>query len=141
MALNKGLTLIDLFAGCGGLALGFHQAGFETLIANELHPDPAATYIHNLLSGSAESMIVGPIQKVLKKSIKCEINFEIPFESNKIATSIKRATDPENEGWVESIVEDNIMKAKVKATNMGSLREAAEDFMACISVAKNILKK
>jgi len=81
------------------------------------------------------------IQKVLKKSIKCEINFEIPFESNKIATSIKKATDPENEGWVESIVEDNIMKAKVKATNMGSLREAAEDFMACISVAKNILKK
>ena len=68
MALNKGLTLIDLFAGCGGLALGFHQAGFETLIANELHPDPAATYIHNLLSGSAESMIVGPIQKVLKNS-------------------------------------------------------------------------
>ena len=81
------------------------------------------------------------IQKVLKKSIKCEINFEIPFESNKIATSIKKATDPENEGWVESIVEKNIMKAKVKATNMGSLREAAEDFMACISVAENILKK
>lgn len=81
------------------------------------------------------------IQKVLKRSIKCEINFEIPFESNKIATSIKKATDPENEGWVESIVENNIMKAKVKATNMGSLKEAAEDFMACISVAKNILKK
>ena len=33
------------------------------------------------------------------------------------------------------------MKAKIKATNMGSLREAAEDFMACISVAENILKK
>ena len=81
------------------------------------------------------------IQKVLKKSIKCEINFEIPFESNKIATSIKKATDPENDGWVESIVEKNIMKAKVKATNMGSLREAAEDFMACVSVAENVLKK
>ena len=81
------------------------------------------------------------IQKVLKKSIKCEINFEIHFESNKIATSIKKATDPENEGWIESIVEKNIMKAKVKATNIGSLREAAEDFMACVSVAENILKK
>ena len=81
------------------------------------------------------------IQKVLKKSIKCEITFEIHFESNKIATSIKKATDPENEGWIESIVEKNIMKAKVKATNIGSLREAAEDFMACVSVAENILKK
>ena len=66
MAREEALTLVDLFAGCGGLALGFHQAGFTTLIANELHPDPAATYTHNLLPNSPESMIVGPIQKVLK---------------------------------------------------------------------------
>ena len=69
------------------------------------------------------------------------INFEIPFESNKVAESIKKATDPENDGWVESSIKDNIMKAKVKAQNMGSLREAAEDFMSCISVAENVLKK
>ena len=80
-------------------------------------------------------------QKVLKNNIKYEINFEIPFESNKVAESIKKATDPENEGWVESSIEKNIMRAKVKAQNMGSLREAAEDFMACISVAEKILKK
>lgn len=61
-------TLVDLFAGCGGLAFGFHQVGFNTLIANELHPDPAATYRHNLLSKTPDSMIVGPIQKVLKNS-------------------------------------------------------------------------
>ena len=80
-------------------------------------------------------------QKVLKKKYKYLINFEIPFESNKVAESIKKATDPENDGWVESSIEDNIMKAKVKAQNMGSLREAAEDFMSCISVAENVLKK
>ena len=80
-------------------------------------------------------------QKVLKKKIKCEIRFELKFETKKIAESIKKATDPENEGWVESIVEKKVMKAKVKATNIGSLREAAEDFMACVSVAENILKK
>ena len=80
-------------------------------------------------------------QKVLKKKNQYLINFEIPFESNKVAESIKKATDPENNGWVESYIENNIMKAKVKAQNMGSLREAAEDFMSCISVAKNVLKK
>ena len=80
-------------------------------------------------------------QKVLKKKNKYLINFEIPFESNKVAESIKRATDPENDGWVESSIENNIMKAKVKAQNMGCLREAAEDFMSCISVAQNVLKK
>ena len=58
-------TLVDLFAGCGGLALGFHQAGFETICANELHPDPALTYSRNLLVESEESMKVGPIKKVM----------------------------------------------------------------------------
>ena len=80
-------------------------------------------------------------QKILKKKIKYEIRFKMNFESEKIAQSIKKATDPENEGWVESSVEGNIMKAKVKAANMGSLRLAAEDFMSCVSVAENILKK
>ena len=58
-----------------------------------------------------------------------------------IAKSIKKATDPENEGWVESVVKDNVMKSKVRAASMGSLKEAAEDFMACVSVAESILKK
>ena len=40
-----------------------------------------------------------------------------------------------------SSIENNIMKVKVKAQNMGSLREAAEDFMSCVSVAKDILIK
>ena len=57
-------TLVDLFAGCGGVALGFHQSGFETLYANELHPDPAETYRRNLLIGKEDRMIVGPMQEV-----------------------------------------------------------------------------
>jgi len=58
-------TLVDLFAGCGGLALGFHQAGFETICANELHPDAALTYSRNLLVENEEIMKVGPINKVM----------------------------------------------------------------------------
>ncbi|MBI1759868.1 MAG: DNA cytosine methyltransferase [Acidobacteria bacterium] len=42
------LTVIDLFAGCGGLALGFESAGFET-IGFERDPDAARTYAENLL--------------------------------------------------------------------------------------------
>ena len=80
-------------------------------------------------------------QRTLKKKMKYEINFELKFDTNKIAESIKKATDPENEGWVESVVKDNFMKSKVRAASMGSLKEAAEDFMACVSVAESILKK
>ena len=60
-------TLIDLFSGCGGLALGFDQAGFKTVLANELHPDPASTYIHNLCQENSEIMRIGPIQKQLSR--------------------------------------------------------------------------
>lgn len=54
--LNKGLTpqitrqelVLDLFAGCGGLALGFESAGFETL-GMEMDSNAAATYNKNLI--------------------------------------------------------------------------------------------
>lgn len=40
-------TVLDLFAGCGGLALGFESAGFETH-GFEQNPDCCATYTRNL---------------------------------------------------------------------------------------------
>ena len=45
---DLGLTVLDLFAGCGGLALGFESAGFET-IGFERDADAARTYSENLL--------------------------------------------------------------------------------------------
>ena len=41
------LTVVDLFAGCGGLSLGLEQAGFETVFVNELHPVAMETYLAN----------------------------------------------------------------------------------------------
>ena len=69
-------TLIDLFSGCGGLGLGFHNAGFKTELANELHNDPADTYKYNLLKENPESMIVGSIDKVLSNKRLDQIGFE-----------------------------------------------------------------
>ena len=43
---EKALVL-DLFAGCGGLSLGFEAAGFKT-VGYEMNPDAAATYNANL---------------------------------------------------------------------------------------------
>jgi DNA (cytosine-5)-methyltransferase 1 len=40
-------TCIDLFAGCGGLALGLEQAGFRPLLFSELNKSAAETYIAN----------------------------------------------------------------------------------------------
>ncbi len=39
--------VIDLFAGCGGLTLGFQRAGFEPVLAVERETDFARTYAEN----------------------------------------------------------------------------------------------
>jgi len=39
---------IDLFCGCGGMSLGFIQAGFEVVAALDNNPAAATTYMYNL---------------------------------------------------------------------------------------------
>lgn len=43
-------TYIDLFAGCGGLSLGLHNAGWKGLFAIEKSPDAFATLEYNLIN-------------------------------------------------------------------------------------------
>ena len=52
------LTCVDLFAGCGGLSLGFEMAGFKPLLFSEINKDAAATYKANR---STEIIEVGDI--------------------------------------------------------------------------------
>ncbi|MBD1938597.1 DNA cytosine methyltransferase [Microcoleus sp. FACHB-68] len=53
---ENNLLVIDLFAGCGGMALGFEAAGFQTA-GYEMLEDACATYRHNL-SGSCTQVIL-----------------------------------------------------------------------------------
>lgn len=47
--MEKQPTYIDLFAGCGGLSLGLHNAGWKGLFAIEKSPDAFKTLKHNLI--------------------------------------------------------------------------------------------
>ena len=49
MGTEKQLKYIDLFAGCGGLSLGLHEAGWKGLFAIEKSPDAFQTLQYNLI--------------------------------------------------------------------------------------------
>jgi len=53
---NNGIKVLDLFAGCGGLALGFETVGFET-VGYESNPDAVKTYNENLSGICHESFL------------------------------------------------------------------------------------
>jgi DNA (cytosine-5)-methyltransferase 1 len=46
--------VLDLFAGAGGISLGFHRAGFEICGALEIEPLPALTHALNFHSGDPD---------------------------------------------------------------------------------------
>lgn len=71
----------DLFAGCGGLALGFEAAGFRT-VGFEMLPDACATYRQNLLGECVETFLkpgmdLGPTPDIIVGGPPCQ-----PFSVN-----------------------------------------------------------
>jgi DNA (cytosine-5)-methyltransferase 1 len=54
-------SLVDLFAGCGGMTLGFEQTGrFRSIFAVEWDPAAAETYRRNF----GDHIVAGPIEQV-----------------------------------------------------------------------------
>lgn len=47
MAKKIPLSMVDLFAGCGGLSLGMENSGFTPVFVNELNEHAMATYLAN----------------------------------------------------------------------------------------------
>lgn len=57
---------VDLFAGAGGLSLGFHQANFEAVAAVELEAEACATYRRNF---PRAHVFQGPIEQVTEDAL------------------------------------------------------------------------
>ncbi len=68
-------SLIDLFAGCGGLSLGMEQAGFSPVFVNEINSTFCETYIfnHNI---PKEDYFIGDINELNLNLFKFKDKFE-----------------------------------------------------------------
>ena len=67
--MSEPLTCGDLFAGAGGLSVGFHEAGFTPLFFNEIDAQAAATFSLNF---PHVKPFVCPIQELSAESIRRE---------------------------------------------------------------------
>ena len=80
MAINNKHTVIDLFAGCGGLSLGLYQAGWQGIFAIEKNPCAFETLKYNLIDNKnhfdwpkwlpKEPLDILEVNKKYKKELK-----------------------------------------------------------------------
>lgn len=67
-------TALSMFTGCGGMDLGFHEAGFDIVWANDINEDCAITHEHNFKRLTGHNVMHhGDISKISgpsKESVK-----------------------------------------------------------------------
>ncbi|MFN3878065.1 MAG: DNA cytosine methyltransferase [Brevundimonas sp.] len=78
------LRVLDLFAGCGGMSLGFKSAGYEIAAALEFDPDAAKSHGLNFHPGRPEHAVARDITKTrpaeLTKALLLGDDPALPFD-------------------------------------------------------------
>jgi DNA (cytosine-5)-methyltransferase 1 len=95
--------LIDLFAGAGGLSKGLEMAGFESVLANEINPVYAKTFMNNFPNSD---VIVGDIRSysaddLLKRTGLKAMELDLlaggpPCQGFSVNAPIRSLDDPRN---------------------------------------------
>jgi DNA (cytosine-5)-methyltransferase 1 len=115
---NFNPTMASLFAGVGGIDLGFHQAGFTPIWANEFDPKPAETFQENFTSNMMVKSITDLDLSSLKKVSVISSGF--PCQAFSIAGYRKGFRDPRGQHFfntmdvVNAVQPDCIMLENVK---------------------------
>ena len=68
---------------------------------------------------------------------KCDIIIE--FDSKEKVQNVKKSIEVDNFDFVKSKVIGNKIEAHIKANSISSLLHTIDDYLACISIASNIV--
>ena len=63
------LTILETFVGAGGAHLGFKNAGFESVLVNDIDPDTIKTLIQNKVVRE-DQCLTCPIEEVAEDQLK-----------------------------------------------------------------------
>jgi DNA (cytosine-5)-methyltransferase 1 len=63
------LTVVDLFAGCGGLSLGLELVGFEPILVAELSPSARKSYLANR-GGLGNERVVSDVRALARMDVR-----------------------------------------------------------------------
>ena len=80
-------------------------------------------------------------QKALRSAQQQRLALSLHFPSADVAAAVATATGPDNTGWVTLQREGAMLEVQITAESVGSLREAAEDFLACAALAAKVAEK
>ena len=103
------MNVIDLFSGCGGLALGFKWAGYKTLLASDVDDNCEKTYTHNFpgvpfLKGDLRTITTKKLKNVVSDSVDVVIGGP-PCQGFSLANKNRNKVkdDPRNELFYEFV--------------------------------------
>lgn len=92
---KRKLKVVSLFAGCGGLDLGFKQAGFEVVWANDILPEAVETYRKNI----GNHIVLGDITKIPSEEIPNDFDILLggfPCQGFSVANTKRSMKDERN---------------------------------------------
>ncbi|WP_282137368.1 DNA cytosine methyltransferase [Rossellomorea aquimaris] len=98
--MSKSLRVISLFAGAGGMDLGFKNSGFDIVWANDFNKYAVETYRHNF----GDHIVLGDISKIPSEEMPDDIDVVIggfPCQGFSVANTKRNMEDKRNFLYLE----------------------------------------